>query len=242
MTALRHVRMAAAHAICGESARCHEVPSIAEPWHDVGVESPLLVGGVLVAGLAIFLVGAAAWRLDYQRPLEESLPVIHRDRRRWAWIHAWMIAALVVTPAGLVGLATTLNDPTARVLAAMAAAGYVSGGVCWIAALTFRLTVVPWAAERTVSVGQVPNGFAAYDRWAAALYSVHMLTAYLASAVLGIALLVSDSLPTWLGWTGFGWGLAFTAGLVATRFAGPFNPPFWAHLYTGVVGAALLLR
>jgi hypothetical protein len=54
--------------------------------------------------------------------------------------------------------------------------------------------------------------------------------------------LVSEALPTWLGWTGVGWGLAFAAGLVATRFAGPFNPPFWAHLYTGTVGVLLLLH
>jgi len=35
--------------------------------------------------------------------------------------------------------------------------------------------------------------------------------------------------------------LAFAAGLVASRFAGPFNPPFWAHLYTGTVGLVPLL-
>lgn len=201
-----------------------------------------MVGGVLVAGLGIFLVGAVMWRLDYQRPLQESLPVIHGDRRRWVWIHVWMVTAVVVTPAGLASLAVILEEPTARVLAAMAAAAYVSGAVCWIASLTFRLTVVPWAAEQTVTVGNVPTGFAAYDRWAGALYCVHMLTAYAASAVLGIAVLLSDDLPTWLGWTGVGWGLAFAAGLVATRFAGPFNPPFWAHLYSGTVGVVLLLR
>ena len=97
------------------------------------MDSSVLAGGVLVAGLVIFLVGAVAWRLDYQRPLQESLPVIHADRRRWAWIHTWMIAALVVTPAGLAGLAVALEEPTATVLAAMATAVYVSGGVCWIA-------------------------------------------------------------------------------------------------------------
>jgi hypothetical protein len=204
------------------------------------VKSSVLVGGVLVAGLGIFLVGAARWRLDYQRPLQESLPVIHRDRRRWAWIHVWMVAGVLVTLAGLAGLPVIVDEPTATVLTAMAAAVYVSGGVCWIASLAFRLTVVPWAAEHTATTGDVPDGFAVYDRWAGALYCVHMLTAYVASAVLGIAVLVSDVLPTWLGWTGVAWGLIFAAGLVATRFAGPFNPPFWAHLYTGTVGVVLL--
>lgn len=198
-------------------------------------------GGALVAGLVMFLVGAVAWRLDYQRPLKEALPVIHRDRGRRAWIHTWMIAAVVVTPAGLAGLAMSLEEPTATVLAAMATVVYVAGAVCWIASLAFRLTVVPWAAERTVIDGRVPEDFAAYDRWAGALYLVHMLTAYVGSAVLGFAVLASDVLPTWLGWAGVAWGLAFAAGFVATRFAGPFNPPFWAHVYTGAVGVVLLL-
>ena len=199
-----------------------------------------MVGGVLVAGLGIFLVGAGAWRLAFQRPLQESLPAIHRDRRRWAWIHVWMVAGVLVTVAGLAGLAVIVEGPTARVLAAMAAAVYLSGGICWIASLVFRLTMVPWAAEQAVTVGDAPDGFAAYDRWAGALYCVHMLTAYLASTVLGMSVLVSDALPTWFGWTGVGWGLAFSAGLVATRFSGPFNPPFWAHLYTGALGVSLL--
>ena len=204
------------------------------------MESATLIGGVLVAGLVTFLVGAVAWRLDYQRPLHEALPAIHRDRRRRAWIHSWMIVGLVVTFAGLVGMTLGLVQPTATVLAGMATAIYGAGAGCWIVALTFRLTVVPWAAERAAA-GRVPEEFAAYDRWAGALYVVHMLTAFVGSAVLGMAMLASDAVPQWLGWTGILWGLAFAGGFVATRFAGPFNPPFWAHLYTGTVGLVLLL-
>jgi hypothetical protein len=205
------------------------------------VDGSVLIGGVLITGLLVFLVGAVAWRLDYQRPLHEALPLIHRDRRRWAWIHTWMIAALVLTPAGLAGLTLALGEPTATVLAGMATTAYGVGVVCWIVCLAFRLTVVPWAAERAVTSGHVPDGFAAYERWAGALYLVHMLTAYVGSAVLGVALLDSDVLQTWLGWAGVVWGLAFATGFVATRFAGAFNPPFWAHLYTGTVGLVLLL-
>lgn len=200
-----------------------------------------LVGGVLFAGLVIFLVGAVAWRLDYQRPLEESLPIISADRRRRAWIHTWMIAALVITPAGLAGLTVALTEPTAAVLSAMATAAYLCGAVGLIASLAFRLTVVPWAADRTVADGDPPDAFPAYDQWAGALYVVQMLTAYLASAVLGIAVLLTDALPAWLGYAGITWGLVFAAGFVTTRFAGPFNPPFWAHTYTGSIGLALLL-
>jgi len=140
----------------------------------VAVAGPELVGGVLIAGPVLFLVGAVLWRLDYQRPREEALPVIHRDRRRLAWIHSWMVVALVVTPAGLAGLAALLEEPTARVLASMATATYLTGAVCLVVSLTFRLTVVRWAAEQTVVSGQVPEGFAPYDARAGSLYVVHM--------------------------------------------------------------------
>lgn len=80
--------------------------------------------------LVIFMVGAVAWRLDYQRPLQEALPVIHRDRGRRAWIHTWMIVALVVTPAGLVGLTVVKEEPNAVVLAGVASAVYGGGGIC----------------------------------------------------------------------------------------------------------------
>ncbi len=200
-----------------------------------------VTGAVLTAGLALFMVGALAWRLDYEGPPEQALPIIHRDRRRRVWIHSWMVAALVVTPAGLAGLTVVLEKPTATVLGAMATTAYLTGAVCIIASLAFRLTVVVWAAEQTSVNGRVPDGYSAYDSWAGALYVVHMLTAYVSSAVLGCAVLASDALPRWLGWSGVVWGLVFAAGFVATRFSGPFNPPFWAHVYTGSLGIALLV-
>ena len=50
------------------------------------------------------------------------------------------------------------------------------------------------------------------DQWAGALYVVHMLTACVGSAALGMAVLASDALPAWLGWAGVLWDLAFAVG------------------------------
>lgn len=199
-----------------------------------------LVGLTLIAGLTVFMVGAAGWRLAYEEPLEKRLPVIHSDRRRRRWIHAWMIPALFITTAGLAGMAVLLSDSTATLLAVMAGAIYAIGAVGWITSLAFRLTVVPWAAERTAADGHVPEGFAALGAWAGSLYSIHMGSAYVAFAILGAAVLHSG-LPDWIGWLGIGWGTAFAIGFAATRTAGPFNPPFWAHAYTGLVGVAILV-
>jgi hypothetical protein len=200
-----------------------------------------VVGLTLVSGLITFLIGAGAWRLQYEQPLLEALRVIHGDRRRRAWIHLWMMPAMFVTTAGVVGYAAIPGAGSlAAVLAAMASAVYAMGAVGWVGSLAFRLTVVPWAAEHVVEHGDPPASFIPLNRWADALYVIHMTSAYTAFALIGSAALVAGDLPPWVGWIGVAWGLSFLAGFVATRFAGPFNPPFWAHAYTGVLGIVLL--
>ncbi|TVP66418.1 MAG: hypothetical protein EA340_11755 [Nitriliruptor sp.] len=199
-----------------------------------------LVGIVLVAGLAVFLIGAGGWKLAYEQPLLEALPVIHVDRRRRAWIHLWMIPAMFLTSAGVLGLVAVAGDGVAVVLSLMAGVVYAIGAVCWVASLAFRLTVIPWAAEQTAQRGVLPEGFAALDSWAGSLYSVHMVSAYVAFAILGSAVLVDGALPRWAGWAGIVGGLGFVGGFLATRREGPFNPPFWAHLYTALLGVLLL--
>jgi hypothetical protein len=201
-----------------------------------------LVGVILVAGLVVFLIGAGGWKLVYDQPLLEALPVVHVDRRRRAWIHLWMIPALFLTSAGVLGLAAVVDEGIAVVLSLMAGIVYALGAVCWIASLTFRLTVVPWAAEQTVERGALPEGFAALDSWAGSLYAVHMVSAYVAFAILGAAVLADAQLPRWAGWVGIAGGMLYAVGFLATRREGPFNPPAWAHLYTAMIGILLLLR
>jgi hypothetical protein len=92
-----------------------------------------------------------------------------------------------------------------------------------------------------IHLWMIPAVFPPLDRWAGSLYAVHMASAYAASAVIGWAVLLAGELASWVGWLGIVGGLGFLAGFVATRFAGPFNPPFWAHTYTGALGVLLLL-
>lgn len=199
-----------------------------------------LIGAGLVAGLVIFMVGAVRWRLAYDQPLLESLPLIHRDRARRRWIHTWMIVAMFVTPAAVTGFATLPATGSGRAFAAMAATVYAIGAAAWVVSLTFRLTVAPWAAERMVASGDVPEGYPAFDAWADSLYVTHMAASYAAFALLGAAVLTSEVAPAWTGWLGVAWGIVALAGSVVTRFDGAFSPPFWAHVYPAVLGVVLL--
>lgn len=201
-----------------------------------------VVGGILIAGAGFFTVGAVRWRLDYERPLANSLPLIHADRRRRSWIQTWMLVAMFVSTAGVSGLAVVVPDATDSALpAVMGAFVYALGALCMIVSLTFGLTVVPWAAERAVADGSVPEGFAAYHAWTGSLYVVHMVASYAAFALLGAAVLASSSMPDWTGWVGLGLGAGCLTGVVSTRFAGPFNPPILAHTYTALLGVVLLV-
>lgn len=205
------------------------------------MEAHLVVGTTLVTGFVVFGIGAGSWRMAYEQPMVTALRVIHTDRRRRVWIHAWMIPANFLTTAGVGALVLLVDDPVARVWALMAAVVYGLGAVCWVLSLAFRLTVVPWAAETVVQGDAPPASFTALDAWAGSMYVVHMCSAYVSSALLGVGLLVDGATAPWVGWAGIGFGAGWLAGFVATRFAGPFNPPFWAHLYTATLGVVLLV-
>lgn len=204
------------------------------------MEATTVVGIVLVAGLVLFLVGAGGWRMAYEQERPAALRAVAGGPGRWSWIHLWMLVALPVTSGGVAGLAVVVGDGVPRVLTVMAATVYAVGAVCWMAALSFRLTVTRWAAERTVADGEVPAAFPPLETWSSWLYGIHMVSAYAAFGLLGAAALAGDLFPVWAGWTGVVAGPVWLVGIVTTRFAGPFNPPFWAHLYTGLLGALLL--
>jgi len=205
------------------------------------VDAETAAGLVLVAGLAVFLVGAVRWRLEYQAEAAVALPAMHADPRRWTWIHGWMAAAMFVTPAGLAMAATVVGPGDAAATAWAAAVVFTVGAACWVVSLTYRLTVVPWAAGRTVADGSPPDLYLATEPWASMLYRAHMLSAYVTFAVLGAAVVLDDDLPTWLGWLGIGWGCAFAALFaVGGRIAYAVYPPFWAHTYPALVGIVLI--
>jgi hypothetical protein len=184
-----------------------------------------------------FTIGAVRWRLGYEQALELSLPLKASDTWRLRWIHYWMMIGVALTSVGLAAtalLARSLWGVAAGVL-------YAMGATAWLIAITFRLTVEEWASAEAVTTGKVPSIYPPLAAWSGGLYGLHMTTAYVSAVPLGIMIVIEDLGPAWLGWAGAVWGTACATGFVVTRGAGPFSPPFLAHLFTGAVGLTLLL-
>ena len=199
-------------------------------------------GVVLVAGLVTFLTGAVFWKpAVYQQALPQALAAMAKDASRLRWIQSWMVVGIVTTTLGVALLARRIDLDGEHFWSTIGAACFTLGAGLMLVSLAFGLTVRPWAATETMSTGEVPRGYEAFDRFAGLLMAAHMVTAYASWGFLGAALLRSNSGPAWLGWSGVGAGSLFAVGFVALR-GGPFAPPFLAHVYTAVIGIVLLLR
>lgn len=86
----------------------------------------------------------------------------------------------------------------------------------------------------------LPESFEWLHQWSLALYAVHMVLSYLASLVLGQAVLSGGILPAWFGWVAVVFGGGGCLGFVLMR-GGPFSPPVLAHVIPFMAGVLLLL-
>lgn len=196
---------------------------------------------VLVAGFCLFLTGASFWKpAAYEQELPAALRAMAQDRKRLRWIQSWMCVGVTVTTLGVALLGALLWTRGERVLSILGVGLFAVGAVLWLMALFFRFTVEDWAAGQTAQTGEVPDGFEAWDRWAGALHSFHMVSAYLSWALIGGSLITTAVVPIWLGWSGVALGVLLSLGFVALK-GGPLSPPILAHVFPLAVGIALLV-
>ena len=152
-----------------------------------------------------------------------------------------MIVGVVLTAAGLVDAAGLVGQPFA-----VAAVTYLVAAVLSVAVMVARSTVDIAVADR-VAAGQ--DDLAGSELWSAATagwFRVHLLLAYAAVTVAGVALLRDSSVPGWAGWTAVSLGLVAgignATGQPRTKAWGPlFEPPFVVHIPTLVIGISLLM-
>lgn len=194
------------------------------------------VAWLLIGGFVAFMIGAVRWRVEYEGPLDEALPIAFADRGRLRWIHRWMLVAMVATSSGIAGIAWRTVDAGA----AVAAASYGLGAGLWMLALLFRLTVGEWAAERAVSTGVVPDLYPPLARMFGLAHGVHMLTAFMSAVPLAWSVYGTGLIAAGLAWAVSVWAAVMTALFLVPRTRFVASPPFWAHTWTLAVGIALL--
>lgn len=143
-----------------------------------------------------------------------------RSPALFVWERGSILAAVVLTAIGLLLLEGTLHETNGRVLARLGASAYFFGAVLLVAAEAMQL----------------PEGGASYP-----LIVIYVVLAFLGQAAIGGALLQSNVLPLWIGWTTIVWNLAW---LVVLPVATPEDVYFPAlhHLMPLLIGLPLLWR
>jgi len=200
------------------------------------VASPAWLGGLLlVLGALAFAVGAGNPHLVrvWTSSDEVGLPIIHVHPRSWRVTAILMIAATVLTAAGLWLLADVLATPLARA----GAVGYLLAAGCWIAHLAARLSVTPAAAAGFVAGDGIDPAYRLFGRWTGSLFAVFTVVAGLSLVAIGAAVLGS-ALAFGAGWTGIGFGVLIVGGFLAFGDM----PPFVSYIPTLLFGIALLQR
>lgn len=196
---------------------------------------------ILLMGFVLFLIGAMFWKpAVYQQAPEAALPAIHKDKKRMRWIFCWMIAGVVTSAGGWLLLVPYSWKAGDHILVPLAALLFILGALLMVISIAFRLTVQEDAAEETHASGMVPPHYVSYQNWASLLYSLHMIFSYVSWLLMGISLLLTQVLPSAIGWVGVVGGIICSLGFVAFR-NGPFSPPIIAHVYAAVVGISIIM-
>ena len=99
----------------------------------------------------------------------------------YAWERILILSAVVPTVVGFYLLTVTFKNPNAIILAKIGATTLFFGGVLVVTAEALSLTI---GYEKVIY-----------------LLDVYVVLACLSQALIGIALLMSGMLPTWIGWT-----------------------------------------
>jgi hypothetical protein len=188
------------------------------------------------------LAAARVWLL----PLPDYLRVIGEHALAWR-AHVWCFAlGAVLTAVGFVFSTPLVSE--GGLGGAVLVAGllvYALAAPLWLAALAFRLDpTVRAAAEREDDYAV--RAFETLSRWAASLYAIYMVLAYLAVALFGAAFIGSRRVPDLLAWATllFGAAGAVSFGLSLPPRMGMrslFDLPALVHVPQLAIGIALLL-
>jgi hypothetical protein len=176
------------------------------------VESSLMVtvGVLLLSGLGVGAVQAPAYlpgRFDgrfWRLPLDDKLDRVHAERRLWWWLSIWQLVGLFLLTSGVVGLVGILGTDG---WSAVGLGGYLTAMVFWVMGATLQAAAGSEAAKQRADGSGTPAWI--HMPWRAAWVAefAWVIGSNLAYAAIGIAILHSDLLAPWSGWTAIGLGV-----------------------------------
>lgn len=138
----------------------------------------------------------------------------------FVWERGFILAAVVLTALGFTLLEATLQETNGRVLARLGTSAYFFGAVLLATAEAMRL----------------PAGQASYP-----LIVIYIALAFLGQAAIGGALLQSNLLPAWIGWTTVIWNAGLLVVLLIVT-PGDIYYPIAHHLMPLLIGIPLLVK
>jgi hypothetical protein len=138
----------------------------------------------------------------------------------FVWERGSILTAVILTAAGLMLLEGLLHETNGRVLARLGTGVYFFGAVLLVAAEAMQLL----------------EGQSSYP-----LIVLYVVLAFLGQAAVGGALLQSDLLPSWIGWTTIAWNIGLLVILLIIT-PGDIYFPVAHHLMPLLIGILLLLK
>jgi hypothetical protein len=200
----------------------------------------VFAGALLVAGPAIgtvCLFYPSFWRV-WTVPREEHFALVAAHRLAWTMANVGFTAAAVLTAAGLVVLAGSVDvDARSKAILVAGAVAYAIAGTLWCAVLAIRTRTTPALAALVAAgtptepvetmVGSVTGG----------LFASFMTTTGIALVVIGATLASSGVVAAPVVW------LATVVAALAVAGFLVFDdmPPFVLYIPTLIVGLSLLL-
>jgi hypothetical protein len=180
-----------------------------------------MAGMLLVAGSAVFLVGAAVGvpRVFTEPDASVRLRMLTEHRDMWRTAQPLYALGPIIASAGVARLAASAPTDAARVLLAASALAFLTGALAWAWSVYLRATRIPEFA-----LGTLPG-------WPFATY---VLLTIGGLGLVGIGL-ASGGFPAWAAWVTLGAAVLFLAAYVRFRDI----PPFVFYLLLTLVGAAV---
>lgn len=198
------------------------------------------LGGVLLAAVIIFLIGAfsAAYFRQYPLPMtaQEKLTAIANDRLGWTF-QAVSFPVVFLATTIVFGLFTQrLPASTARWLALGATICMAAGFLLWLPIAINRLQLAAQAADLLRNLDpNAPPSLLTANAWS---FWPHTVAVLAAVGLMGGALALGGVLPT-LGWVVTGLAvIGGAAGILAMRDW----PPFFSYVFLLVMAIGLVRR